>query len=205
MQSQILDPRVRAAVAQVSRAEFLGASQLPFVDEDRPLDIGYGQTTSQPSLIAWTLEQLHLRPTARVLEVGTGCGYQTALLAELCAEVYSIDIVEPLVKRATKTLNRLGYTNVHVRCSDGYLGWPEAAPFDAIVVSAGASAVPEPLLEQLAPGGRLIIPVGVANAMSLWLLRKAADGTITEQEILDVRFVPLTGPRAEADRSRTES
>lgn len=201
----IMDARVRTAVAHVSRADFLQAAQLPFVDEDRPLDIGYGQTTSQPSLIAWTIDQLHLSPTARVLEVGTGCGYQTALLAQLCAEVYSIDIVEPLVKRAAKTLTQLGYTNVHVRCSDGYQGWPEAGPFDAIVVSAGASAVPAPLLQQLAPGGRLIIPVGIADAMSLRLLQKAPDGTLTEQDILDVRFVPLTGPQAEADRYLTDT
>jgi len=196
----ITDPRVRLAVASFNRADFLRPDQRPYADEDRPLDIGEGQTTSQPSLIAWTLEQLDLKPGARALEVGTGCGYQTALLSKLCAQVYSVDIIEPLVVGAAETLGRLGVTNVHLRAADGYLGWPEAAPFDAIVVSAGAIGVPPPLMEQLAPGGTLIIPVGAPDDMSLLRLRKSKDGLVSRERLLAVRFVPLLGPNAEQDR-----
>lgn len=196
----ITDPRVRLAVASFNRADFLRPDQRPYADEDRPLDIGEGQTTSQPSLIAWTLEQLDLKPGARALEVGTGCGYQTALLSKLCAQVYSVDIIEPLVVGAAETLGRLGVTNVHLRAGDGYLGWPEAAPFDAIVVSAGAIGVPPPLLEQLAPGGTLIIPVGAPDDMSLLRLRKSKAGLVSRERLLAVRFVPLLGPNAEQDR-----
>lgn len=196
----ITDPRVRLAVASFNRADFLRPDQRPYADEDRPLDIGEGQTTSQPSLIAWTLEQLDLEPGARALEVGTGCGYQTALLSKLCAQVYSVDIIEPLVVGAAETLGRLGVTNVHLRAGDGYLGWPEAAPFDAIVVSAGAIGVPPPLMEQLAPGGTLIIPVGAPDDMSLLRLRKSKAGLVSRERLLAVRFVPLLGPNAEQDR-----
>ena len=193
---RITDPRVREAIAAFSRADFLRPDQQRYADEDRPLDIGEGQTTSQPSLIAWTLEQLDLKPGARALEVGTGCGYQTALLSKLCAEVYSIDIIEPLVVGAAQTLGRLGVTNVHLRAGDGYLGWPEAAPFEAIVVSAGAIGVPPPLLEQLAPGGTLIIPVGEPDDMSLLRFRKSSEGVLSRERLLAVRFVPLVGPNA---------
>lgn len=196
----ISDPRVRLAVASFNRADFLRPDQRPYADEDRPLDIGEGQTTSQPSLIAWTLEQLNLKPGARVLEVGTGCGYQTALLSKLCSEVYSIDIIEPLVVGAAETLGRLGVKNVHLRADDGYLGWPEAAPFDGIVVAAGATGVPPPLVEQLAPGGTLIIPVGAPDDMSLLRLRKSKEGLVSRERLLAVRFVPLLGPHAEQDR-----
>ncbi len=196
----ITDPRVRNAIAAFDRADFLRPDQRPWADEDRPLDIGEGQTTSQPSLIAWTLEQLDLKPGARVLEVGTGCGYQTALLSKLCAEVYSIDIIEPLVVGAAETLGRLGVTNAHLRAGDGYLGWPEAAPFDGIVVSAGALGVPPPLVEQLAPGGKLIIPVGPQDDMSLIKVAKSKDGVLTRERLLAVRFVPLISPHAEQDR-----
>lgn len=183
-------------MATVPRTAFLRPDQRIFADEDRPLDIGEGQTTSQPSLIAWTLEQLDLKPGSRVLEVGTGCGYQTALLSKLCAQVYSIDIIEPLVVGAAEALGALGVTNVHLRAGDGYLGWPEAAPFDAIVVAAGALGVPPPLLDQLAPGGTLIIPVGELDDMSLIRIRKSADGVLTREQLLAVRFVPLLGPNA---------
>lgn len=193
---RITDPRVRDAIASFDRADFLRPDQQIFADEDRPLDIGQGQTTSQPSLIAWTLEQLDLRPGARALEVGTGCGYQTALLSKLCAEVYSVDIVEPLVRRAAVVLGQLRCANVKLRVGDGYRGWPEAAPFDAIVVSAGAMGVPPPLVEQLAPGGTLIIPVGAADDMALVRIEKSAQGVLSRERLLAVRFVPLVGPNA---------
>ena len=190
----ITDLRVREAMAVIPRAVFLRPHQREQADQDRPLDIGEGQTTSQPSLIAWTLEQLDLKPGARVLEVGTGCGYQTALLAHLASEVFSIDIIENLVVGAAENLGQLGITNVHLRADDGYLGWPEAAPFDAIVVAAGAPSLPPPLVEQLAPGGRLIIPVGERDDMSLLLVNKLFTGEVLQEKSLSVRFVPLTGP-----------
>jgi protein-L-isoaspartate(D-aspartate) O-methyltransferase len=196
----VTDPRVRAAVSSVPRAAFLRPASRYLADEDRPIDIGEGQTTSQPSLIAWTLEQLHLKPGARVLEVGTGCGYQTALLAKLCTEVYSIDIIEPLVVGAAEAIGALGITNVHLRAGDGYEGWPEKAPFDGIVVAAGAPTVPPPLVEQLVPGGTLIIPVGDLEAMSLMVVKKSPEGKVTSERTLRVRFVPLTGPHVLAQR-----
>ena len=196
----ISDPRVREAMAAVPRAAFLRPNQRALAQEDRPLDIGEGQTTSQPSLIAWTLEQLELKPGSRVLEVGTGCGYQTALLAQLASEVFSIDIIENLVVGAAENLGQLGITNVHLRAGDGYLGWPEAAPFDGIVVAAGAPALPPPLLEQLAPGARLIIPVGEQEDMSLQLVTRLPSGEVRQEKSLAVRFVPLTGPHASAHR-----
>lgn len=135
-----------------------------------------------------------------MLEVGTGCGYQTALLAKLCAEVYSIDIIEPLVREAAGRLEGLGSRNVHLRAGDGYGGWPEAAPFDGIVVAAGASAVPAPLVAQLAVGGRLIIPVGQPDDMQLLRLTKQSSEVVSTERLIAVRFVPLTGPAAERDR-----
>lgn len=196
----ITDARVREALESTPRSAFLRPGLRPYALEDRPLDIGEGQTTSQPSLIAWTLEQLKLRPGSRVLEVGTGCGYQTALLSRLCDEVYSIDIIEPLARGAEATLERLGCDNVHLRVGDGYLGWPEAAPFDAIVVAAGASALPPPLVDQLAPGGRMIIPVGEPDDTTLRLVQRSERGEVSEEKLISVRFVPLTGPHAELDQ-----
>lgn len=197
---RIIDPRVQAAVEAVPRAKFLTADQQPFFAADRPIDIGHGQTTSQPSLIAWMVQALALRPGAKVLEVGTGCGYQTALLAQLGADVYSVEIVPALAARAAQTLDALGYHGLHLRTGDGYQGWPEAAPFAGIVVSAGAPRVPRPLLEQLAPGGRLVIPVGRQDDMNLRIYRRDAAGDLTFETALAVRFVPLTGPQADADR-----
>ena len=195
----ISDPRVRAAVQSVPRSAFLRPSMRYLADEDRPLDIGEGQTTSQPSLIAWTLDQLHLKPGARALEVGTGSGYQTALLAKLCSEVYSIDIIEPLVLGAAQALGDFGITNAHLRVGDGYEGWPEAAPFDGIVVCAGTPHIPQPLVDQLAPGGRLIIPLGEPDSTWLIIVKKSLTGEITQEQTLAVRFVPLTGPHLPPD------
>jgi protein-L-isoaspartate(D-aspartate) O-methyltransferase len=197
---RISDARVRAAVQAVPRAPFLTSDQRPFVADDRPIDIGHGQTTSQPSLIAWMVQALALRPGAKVLEVGTGCGYQTALLAALEADVYSVEIVPELAARAAQTLEAVGVSGVHLRTGDGYQGWPEVAPFAGIVVSAGAPRVPRPLLEQLAPGGRLIIPVGRGDDMRLRLYQRDTAGDWSFETVLAVRFVPLTGPSAEADR-----
>jgi protein-L-isoaspartate(D-aspartate) O-methyltransferase len=146
------------------------------------------------------VQSLKLGRAAKVLEVGTGCGYQTALLAELCEQVFSVEILAPLAARAAETLDALGVRNVQVRAGDGYQGWPEAAPFDGIVVSAGAPRVPRPLLEQLAPGGRLVIPVGRGEDMHVRIYRRDAVGDFSFETALAVRFVPLTGPLADADR-----
>ncbi|MCA2978736.1 MAG: protein-L-isoaspartate(D-aspartate) O-methyltransferase [Myxococcaceae bacterium] len=201
MRMGVTDARVLAAANAVDRADFLEPGQRAFAWQDQPVLIGYGQTNSQPSLIALTLQLAALTPESRVLEVGAGCGYQTALLSKLCRDVYAVDIVAPLVERARGTLARLGATNVHLRAADGYLGWPEASPFDAIIVAAGAPRVPAPLLEQLAPGGRLVIPVGPPEALELKVLTKTAAGAISEAALFPVRFVPLTGAHADADRA----
>lgn len=197
----VRDPRVVAAMAAVSREAYLEPEERSRAWEDRPLPIGHGQTTSQPSLIALTLQAAKLTPGCRVLEVGTGCGYQTALLAKLCAEVYSIDIVAPLAERAQRSLAAQQVTNAHVKAGDGYLGWPEAAPFDAIIVAAGATRVPQPLVDQLAPGGRLLIPVGPQEAMELMVVTRRPDAGVATESLLPVRFVPLTGSHAERDRA----
>ena len=194
------DTRVHAAMQLVDRREFLPAERRRNARVDAPIGIGFEQTTSQPTLIAWMLEQLRLKPGMKVLEVGTGCGYQTALLSQLGAEVYSVEIVAPLAEQAAQTLARLETPHVHLRTGDGYAGWPEAAPFDAIIVAAGAAKVPQPLVEQLAPGGRLLMPKGVGEQMTLVLVTRAPGGEVHTEELLPVRFVPLTGAPAEADR-----
>jgi protein-L-isoaspartate(D-aspartate) O-methyltransferase len=196
----ISDPRVAFAFALVDRAAFLPAEVQHLAMRDVPLPIGHGQTTSQPTLIAWMLDQLRVRPGMKVLEVGTGCGYQTALLSQLGAHVFSVDIVEELATEAKARLEALGTPNVTVRVGDGYDGWAAEAPFDGIIVTAGAPRVPQPLVDQLAPGGRLLIPVGSGELMKLQKLTKQPDGAVTTEELLPVRFVPLTGGPAEADR-----
>jgi protein-L-isoaspartate(D-aspartate) O-methyltransferase len=161
--------------------------------DDSPLPIGYNQTISQPYIVALMTDLAQLTPQSKVLEVGTGSGYQAAILAEIVGEVYSIEIIEPLAASVTERLARLGYKNVNVKHGDGYLGWPEHAPFDAIVVTAGADHVPPPLIEQLKPGGRMVIPVGqLPGQQSLWLIEKSMDGTIIQRQIAPVAFVPLT-------------
>ena len=191
----ISDPRVVTAMRDVPRDRFIPAGQRPFAYEDRPLPIGYRQTISQPYIVAYMTQALRLNPTSRVLEVGTGSGYQAAVLAELAATVYSIEIVTPLAARASVTLTELGYTNVQVREGDGYAGWPEEAPFDAIMVTAAPDHIPTPLVEQLAVGGRMIIPVG-ENRQTLTVLTRTERG-VTEESVLPVLFVPMTG---EAER-----
>jgi protein-L-isoaspartate(D-aspartate) O-methyltransferase len=189
---------VMAALGKVPRHRFVPSPQEFFAYENRPLPIGDGQTISQPYIVALMSDVLEPKPGDVVLEVGTGSGYQAAVLAELVAKVYTIEIVEPLGKRAQKLLRDLGYRNVEVRIGDGYHGWPEAAPFDAIIVTAAPAAIPKPLIDQLKPGGRLVIPVGGADdVQQLLLAQKLADGTVTTKRTLPVRFVPLTRERGE--------
>ena len=183
--------RVLDAMRRVPRHELVPEAARTAAYADHPLPIGHGQTISQPYIVAIMTEMLDLSADERVLEVGTGSGYQAAVLAELCSEVFSIEIVEPLANRAREDLERLGYKNVHVRYGDGYRGWPEAAPFDAIIVTAAPDHIPEPLVSQLAVGGRMVLPVGDAY-QELVLLRKTDRGL--EREVtLPVRFVPMTG------------
>jgi protein-L-isoaspartate(D-aspartate) O-methyltransferase len=188
----IKDERVLAAMAKVPREEFVPADGRGEAYEDSPLPIGYGQTISQPYIVAFMTEQLRPKPSDRVLEVGTGSGYQAAILAELVADVYTIEIVEPLAKNAEVTLQRLNYKNVHVKVGDGYSGWPEHAPFDAIIVTCAPDHVPQQLTDQLKDGGRMIIPVGGRFAQELYLLEKK-DGRLRESAVLPVRFVPMAG------------
>lgn len=186
------DPAVLEAIRVVPRHEFVPASQRELAYTDRPLPIGHGQTISQPHVVALMTELAQIEPGDRVLEVGTGSGYQAAVLAELGAEVWSVEIVEPLAREAAANLARLGY-DVRTRVGDGYRGWPEAAPFDAIVITAAPPEVPRPLLEQLAVGGRLVVPVGDAwGAQELVVITRTEDGFARERSI-PVRFVPMTG------------
>ena len=187
-----LGPRVRSAIAKVPRHEFVPAEQKGNAYQNRPLPIGHGQTISQPFIVALMTEIMDIKPTDRVLEVGTGSGYQAAVLSELAGEVYTIEIVEPLARQAAETLNKLGYRNVKTRVGDGYRGWPEHAPYDSIMVTAAPRDVPQPLVAQLKPGGKLVVPVGgQAGGQSLLILEKQADGTTTRRTVMAVRFVPL--------------
>jgi protein-L-isoaspartate(D-aspartate) O-methyltransferase len=186
----IKDPRVLAAMRKVPRHLFVPADQQRLASEDHPLPIGKDQTISQPYIVAYMSQALELKPTDKLLEIGTGSGYQAAVLAELAREVYTIEIVKELADRATRTLGDAGYTNVHVRHGDGYAGWPEQAPFDAIMVTAAPDHVPQPLIDQLAPGGRMIIPVG-DYFQELRLIQRTEKGVV-ERSSLPVRFVPLT-------------
>ena len=189
-----LDPRVMEALAKVPRHRFVPDSQLPYAYQNRPLPIGHGQTISQPYIVAIMTDLLKLRPEDRVLEVGTGSGYQAAILAELVKDVYSIEIIEPLGKRATDLLKTLGYDNIKTRIGDGYYGWEAHAPFDAIIVTAAADHIPPPLITQLKPGGRMMIPVGSRfMTQQLVIVTKDSDNNVTTRLILPVRFVPLTG------------
>lgn len=189
----ITDQRVLAAMAKVPRHELVPESVRHLSYADRPLPIGYQQTISQPFIVAFMTEQLHPEPTDRVLEIGTGSGYQAAVLGELVAEVYTIEIVEPLAQRAAADLARLGYDNIQVRAGDGYQGWPEAAPFDAIIVTCAPENVPQPLVDQLAEGGRMIIPVGPDGRVQELVLLEKRDGKLRQREVMAVRFVPMTG------------
>jgi protein-L-isoaspartate(D-aspartate) O-methyltransferase len=189
-----LHPQVAEALRKVPRHEFVSEEQRSYAYDNRPLPIGHGQTISQPYIVAIMTELLDLHPGAKVLEIGTGSAYQAAVLSEIAADVYTIEIVPPLAEAAQQRLQRLGYGNVHTRTGDGYYGWQEAAPFDAIVVTAAASHIPPPLIKQLKPGGRMLIPVGDRfNVQQLVLVEKDANGKVITRQLLPVAFVPLTG------------
>lgn len=189
----VFSTRVMAAMAKVPRHRFVPASYGPLAYANRPLPIGHGQTISQPYIVALMTDLLDVKPADAVLEIGTGSGYQAAVLAELADRVYTIEIVEPVGKNAAALLQRLSYKNIETRIGDGYNGWPERAPFDAIIVTAAAPHVPPALVAQLKPGGRMVIPVGAESEVQfLHVMVKRADGSISTQRSLPVRFVPLT-------------
>jgi len=188
----ITNARVLAAMEKVPRQEFVPEQYRNRAYDDRPLPIGYDQTISQPYIVAFMTEKLDPQPTDRVLEIGTGSGYQAAVLAQLVAEVYTIEIIEPLAQRAEADLKRRGYTNIRVRAGDGSQGWPEAAPFDAIIITCAPEKVPPPLVEQLRDGGRMIVPVGPIGDQELVLLCKRGE-QLEQHAVLSVRFVPMTG------------
>jgi len=190
----IADPRVLAAMARVPRHEFVEPSLRRRAYDDAPLPIGHGQTISQPYIVALMTQLLELKGSERVLEVGTGSGYQAAVLAEVAAEVYSIEIVEPLARAAAQRLKALGYARVEVLAGDGYAGWPQRAPFHGILVTAAADHVPQALLDQLAEGGRLVMPVGQTADVQRLILAVKQGGAIQTRIVADVRFVPLVVP-----------
>ncbi len=187
------ESRVLEAMRSVPRHEFVPDTHRPLAYSDRALPIGHGQTISQPYIVALMTELAQVKDQDRVLEVGTGSGYHAAVLAQLGQEVYSVEIIEELADSARQRLQRMGYANVRVRAGDGFQGWPEFAPFDAIVVTCAPPEVPEPLQEQLAPGGNLVVPVG-EDWQELKVLSKKEDGTWEEESVIRVRFVPMTGP-----------
>ena len=191
---EVIDPAVMAAIDRVPRHEFVPDEARSSAYANRPLPIGHGQTISQPYIVALMTHLLGVEPGVRALEIGTGSGYQAAVLAEMDTDVHTIEIVTPLAEQANHRFARLGYEGVRTRLGDGYYGWPEAAPFDAIIVTAAAAHVPPPLVEQLAPSGVLVIPVGEQFSVQMLLLvRKRENGEVTVRQILPVRFVPLTG------------
>jgi protein-L-isoaspartate(D-aspartate) O-methyltransferase len=193
LERDYIDPRVLAVMDRVPRHEFVSDWDADAAYDDRPLPIGHGQTISQPFIVALMTDMLEVGPDDVVLEIGTGSGYQAAVLAHLVREVHTIEIIHELAEGAGARLKRLGYDNVHAYTDDGYYGRPDAAPFDAIVVTAAAQQVPPPLLQQLKPGGRMVIPVGSGFALQhLMLVEKDADGRVRTRQTLPVRFVPLT-------------
>jgi protein-L-isoaspartate(D-aspartate) O-methyltransferase len=191
---EALDPKVLSAIGRVPRHRFVPKDLAEWAYDNRPLAIGHGQTISQPYIVAIMTDLLDLEPGDRVLEVGTGSGYQAAILGELVERVYSLEIIDALAERSAGVLSELGYDNVVTRRGDGYYGWPGEGPFDAIIVTAAAGHVPPPLIEQLAAPGRMMIPVGSRfMVQQLVLVQKSASGEISLEQILPVRFVPLTG------------
>jgi len=188
----IADKKVLEAIEKVPRHLFVGKVQRPFAYGDNPLPIGHGQTISQPYIVAYMTEQLQVEKSHKILEIGTGSGYQAAVLAELSNHIFTIEIIPELAEGSEKVLKELGYQNITVRSGDGYKGWPEEAPFDRIIVTAAPDKIPEKLVEQLAPNGRMILPVGRSNfAQHLYLVKKDETENITKEKILAVRFVPM--------------
>lgn len=200
----VKDPAVLAAMRKVSRHQFIPRTLFASAYADRPLPIGWEQTISQPYIVALMTELAAPGPGKRILEIGTGSGYQAAVLAEMGADVYTIEIVEPLGKQAAATLSRLGYKSVKTRVGDGYRGWREAAPFDVVLVTAAPPRVPEPLKQQLKVGGRLIIPVGEGHEQELRVLTRTPSG-FSERTIIPVRFVPMTGEARDAGSAGVRS
>lgn len=191
-----LDEKVMQALAQVPRERFVPANLRDQAYRNHPLPIGHGQTISQPYIVAIMSDLIGIQPGERVYELGTGSGYQAAVLGTMGAEVYSVEIVPELAERAAATLAELGLDRVQVRPGDGYLGWPEAAPFDAIIITAAGPRVPQPLVEQLRVGGRLVMPLGESyETQELVVFTKQADGSLSKRSVLPVRFVPITGER----------
>lgn len=190
-------PKVLEAMREVPRHEFMPEKVRSLAYRDRPVPIGHGQTISQPYIVAFMTQQLNPDADDRVLEIGTGSGYQAAVLAELVKEVYTIEIVEPLAKSAKETLDRLGYENVTVRAGDGYQGWPEKAPFDSVIVTAAPDHLPQPLIKQLKEGGRMIIPVGAEGSIQQLRVLKKESGKLKQETVMPVRFVPMTGKSQE--------
>ena len=189
-----LDRKVLEVMGKVQRHLFVPAAQHGYAYDNRPLPIGHGQTISQPYIVALMTDLLRPEPGHVVLEIGTGSGYQAAVLAELTGKVYTMEIIEPLGIQAKKPLAQLGYRNVEVEVADGYYGWPSRAPFDGIMVTAAASHIPMPLVQQLKPGGRMVIPVGTSFlTQQLMLIEKRPDGSVVSRQMLPVRFVPFTG------------
>jgi protein-L-isoaspartate(D-aspartate) O-methyltransferase len=200
----VRDAAVLQAMRTVPRERFVAPNLRHEAFGDYPLPIGFDQTISQPYIVAFMTEAARVGPESVVLEVGTGSGYQAAVLAEIVHKVYTIEIVQPLADRAARRLEELGYHNVHVRAGDGYAGWPEHAPFDAIIVTAAPERVPPALIEQLKPGGRMVIPVGpVDRTQMLQVLTKRPDGSVVRENVMAVRFVPMVGnPTAGAPAAR---
>ncbi len=196
----IRDGRVLEVMEKVPRHEFVPEKYRAFAYEDSPLPIGKGQTISQPYIVALMTECLNLEGNEKVLEVGTGSGYQAAILSELAKEVYTIEIVEPLAERAEELLKKLGYRNVKVKCGDGYLGWEEYAPFDGIIVTCAPDHIPQPLIDQLAEGGRMVIPVGEVYFPQVLKLIEKREGKVTVRNVTPVRFVPMTGDEVEKQK-----
>jgi protein-L-isoaspartate(D-aspartate) O-methyltransferase len=201
-QRGISDERVLAALASVPREAFVAQELASYAYDDAPLPIGDGQTISQPYIVAFTAEALQLRPTDRVLDIGTGSGYAAAVLSRLGREVYSVERVDVLCRSASERLRELRYDNVHVRCGDGTLGWPEHAPFDAIAVAAVGPRPPPALLEQLVVGGRLVMPIGPDGSQTLMRLTRTSANNYSEEPLVDVRFVPLIGAQGFTRRPR---
>lgn len=191
-----MDDRVLAALARVPRQEFVPPSLKGSAHDNRPLPIGHGQTISQPYIVAVMTDLADIRPGQSVLEIGTGSGYQAAVAAEMGGRITSIEIIEPLAREAADRLRRLGYAGIVTRIGDGYHGWPEGGPYDVILVTAAASHVPPPLVQQLKPGGRMVIPVGAPfQGQQLLMIEKQADGSLRSRQLMAVSFVPLTGRR----------
>jgi protein-L-isoaspartate(D-aspartate) O-methyltransferase len=187
----VKDPRVLSALLKVERHRFVPEKYMDSAYSDQPLPIGEGQTISQPYIVALMTELLEIKGNEKVLEIGTGSGYQAAILAELAKEVYTIEIIEPLASMAKKKLSELGYQNVMVKAGDGYLGWPEAAPFDAIIVTAAPDQIPKPLIDQLKEGGRMVVPVGTHTQELIKIVKRS--GKIETTDVIPVLFVPMTG------------